>query len=247
MARPLDALRRRRALLGERLTREGRAHTFSLATWRLHHATLPLLDAVASGTVLDAGSGRSPYKERLRSRGLRVLSLAVEDRSGEADLIGDVQRMPEVATGSIDTVVCTQVLEHVPRPWDAMAELARVLAPGGALVASVPHLSAIHEAPHDYWRFTRFGLESLLSAHGLQVGEIRPSGGLLCFLGHALSMLWLGTLGGLPVLGPAAWALNQVVLVHGLGALDRLLGAASLFPCDYVVLARKPAAGAPDG
>ncbi len=228
--------------MADRLGREGRAHAFSLATWRLHRATLPLLEH-AAGRVLDAGSGRSPYKPLLRGRGLQVLSLDVEDRAGEIDWLGDLQEMPQVETASVGTVLCTQVLEHLPRPWAAIDEIARVLEPGGVLLLSVPHLSAIHEAPHDYWRYTRHGLEALLTSRGFEIRELRESGGLFCFLGHLLSHAWLGALGGAPLLGRAAWALNYLLLVRGLDWLDRLAGAPSLLPCDYVVRAERRSDG----
>ena len=242
MSGVLSFLSARRAELGDWLTREGLAHTFSLATWRLHRLTEPLLDRAARGRLLDAGSGRAPYLSALRSRGVEIVTLDVEDRSGTTDLVADLQDMPEVETASMDTVLCTQVLEHVPRPWQAVAEIARVLAPGGHLILSVPHLSAIHEAPGDFYRYTRYGLDSLLVGAGLEVMEIRASGGLLCFLGHGLSMLVLGTLGALPGLRRPAWALNYALLVRVLEPIDRLIGFESVFACDYVVLARKPEA-----
>lgn len=240
MSGALASLRARRAELAEWLDRRGLAHTFSLATWRLHRTTAPLLARYARGRLLDAGSGRAPHLEALRGRGVRVVTLDAEDRSGATDLVADLQAMPQVASACFDTVLCTQVLEHVPRPWDALAEIARVLAPGGHLILSVPHLSAIHEAPADYYRYTRYGLDALLRGAGLEVHELRASGGLLCFLGHGLSMGVLGTLGALPGLRRLAWALNYALLVRALEPLDRLLGLARVLPCDTVALARKP-------
>ena len=236
----LDFLRARRSELSDWLTRRGLAHTFSLAEYRLEKLTRPLLDLYAAGDLLDAGSGRAPYRERLRRRGVRIITLDVEDRSGGTDLIADVQAMPEVAGDSMDTILCTQVLEHLPRPWDALAEIARVLRPGGHLILSVPHLSAIHEAPGDFYRYTRYGLESLLGDAGLEVLEVRASGGLVCFLSHGLSLLLMSVLAAVPGLRGATWLLNYVLLVRALEPVDRLIGFESVFPCDYVVLAGKP-------
>lgn len=240
MSGPLSFLRARRAELSDWLTREGLAHTFSLATWRLQRATEPVLERHARGRLLDAGCGRAPHLEALRARGVAIVTLDVEDRGGSTDLIADLQDMPEVKSGSVDTVLCTQVLEHVPRPWQALAEIARVLAPGGHLILSVPHLSAIHEAPGDYYRYTRYGLDALLTGAGLEVLDIRASGGLFCLLGHGASLLALGTLGAIPGLRRVAWSLNYALLVRGLDWVDRLLGFERVFPCDYVALARKP-------
>ncbi|MCP4654009.1 MAG: class I SAM-dependent methyltransferase [bacterium] len=245
----LAYLRRRRSQLNDWLTRRGLAHTFSLPTYQLYRHTLPLVEAHARGPCLDAGSGRSPWKPTLVARGIEVLSLDVEDRAGEVDVIADVQAMPVIGDGTIGSVLCTQVLEHLPRPWEAVAEMARVLAAGGYLILSVPHLSVIHEAPHDYYRFTRWGLGSLLKTHGFEVVRIVESGGLLSFLAHGLSMVFFGILGSLPGLRRLVWSINALVLIHLLGLVDRLFGASAIYPCNYVVLARKSEAApaAPGG
>lgn len=236
----IDWLKRRRHRLDDVLTRRGLAHTFSLARRRLHRRTLRLLADVSGGRLLDIGSGRSPFKPLLVARGVEVISLDVEDRAGEVDLLADAQRMPEVEDGSVDAVLCTQVLEHLPRPWDALGEIARVLRPGGRLILSVPHLSMIHEAPHDYYRYTRHGLDSLCARAGLEVVGIEATGGLCCFLGHALSLALMSTVGAIPGLRWATWLVNYLVLVLLLEPIDRLAGLARLFPCDYCLLARKP-------
>lgn len=235
-----ETLRRRRAELDLWLLERGLAWRFSLATWLLHGETLPLLAAHARGRCLDAGAGRSPWRQRLLAQGAHVVSLDVEARGPGVDLVADLQRMPQVPSDSFDTVLCTQVLEHLPRPGEALAEIARVLRPGGALILSAPHLSMLHELPHDYFRFTREGLRVLLEAAGLRVEEIRPSGGLVAFLGHLASLALLSSLGAVPGLRRAVWALDQLLLVYLLAPLDRALGLRSLLPCNHVALARRP-------
>jgi SAM-dependent methyltransferase len=167
------------------------------------------------------------------------VSLDVEDRSGALDLVADLQAMPAVADASFDAVLCTQVLEHLPRPGDALAEIARVLAPGGHLILTVPHLSLLHEVPHDYFRFTRYGLEALLAGAGLRVIELSECGGLVSFLAHAASLALWTTLGSLPGLRAPVWLLNYAVLVRAADLADRVLGLRQLYPCNYVVLARR--------
>jgi SAM-dependent methyltransferase len=234
-----EALRRRRAELDAWLAGRGLAHTVSLPAWQLHRRTLPLVRAHGRGRCLEAGAGRSPWRAPLAAQGARVTSLDVEDRSGSLDLVADLQAMPEIADASFDTVLCTQVLEHVPRPGAALAEIARVLAPGGHLILSVPHLSLLHEVPHDYFRFTRFGLESLLEAAGLRVLELSECGGLVSFLAHAASLALWTTLGSLPGLRGPVWLLNYALLVRAAALADRALGLPRLYPCNYVVLARR--------
>ena len=78
---------------------------------------------------------------------------------------------------SFDTVLCLQVLEHVPRPWRLLDEIARVLRPGGALVLTAPHIWGLHEEPRDYYRFTPFGLRHLSDAAGLRVVAVKALAG----------------------------------------------------------------------
>ncbi|MFQ5592277.1 MAG: methyltransferase domain-containing protein, partial [Phycisphaerae bacterium] len=149
--------------------------------------------------------------------------------------------------GSMRTVVCTQVLEHVPRPWDALAEFYRTLKEDGYLILSVPHLSAIHEAPNDYYRYTRYGLGYLLSSRGLTIVDAIESGGLVSFLAHNLSMVLMCIPGAVPGLRRIVWAVNYLLLIRLLEPVDKLLGFARHFPCNYVVVARKNGVAPRDG
>jgi len=238
----LERLRRRRALEDARLTALGLGHTFSLQTYSLHRSTSEALARFAQSPILDAGSGRSPYKPFLSERGIEVVSVDLEDRGGGVDLIADIEDLAELRDGSMRTILCTQVLEHVPHPWRALSELARVLEPGGILILTVPHLSAIHEAPNDFFRFTRFGLSKLLADVGLREVETRESGGLLTLLGHGVSMVLMCSLGAIPLLRWPIWVLNYAMLVRAAELLDRVFGMRRTYPCNYVAVAAKPLA-----
>jgi len=225
------------------LTARGLAHTFSLSRYQLHREVTRRVERYAGGRCLDVGAGRSPFDELLRAKCEKVMRVDVEDRSGCVDLMADVQAMPQVADASHETILCTQVLEHVPRPSDALAEMARVLRPNGHLILSVPHLSAIHEAPHDYYRYTSSGLEALCRRAGLEVMEVVPAGGLLSFLLHGPSYVLMSTLGSLTWLRWPIWAANYLLLVRLAEYLDRLLGLQAIYPCNLVAVVAKPAPG----
>ena len=236
----LSFLKQQRSLLEDALSQRGLCHTLSLPRHRLHVHLKDLIERHARGAGLDAGSGRAPYREFLRRRCGTVTGIDVEVRGDGVDHVGDIQNMPEIASDSIDTILCTQVLEHVPRPRDALREMKRVLRPGGVAILSVPHLSIIHEAPHDYFRYTRFGMQELCGGAGLEVVELTPTGGLICFLGHGASSALMTTVGAIPGLRWMVWPVNYLLLVRLLGLVDRLLGLPAIYPCDYVLLARKP-------
>lgn len=87
-----------------------------------------------------------------------------------------------------DVVICEQVLEHVPDPWKAAANLRGVCAPGGTVIVSTPFLVKVHELPQygmrDYWRFTPRGLRTLLEAVGLEVEAVDSWGNRQCVVGN---------------------------------------------------------------
>lgn len=235
-----DYLGSKRRELEADLTDRGLAHTFSLPRYQLHREVARRIERHAEGRCLDVGAGRSPFDELLRTRCEKVVRIDVEDRSGRVDLTADVQSMPQVADASCETILCTQVLEHVPRPWDALAEMARVLRPDGRLILSVPHLSAIHEAPHDYYRYTSSGLEALCRRAGLEVMEVVPVGGLLSFLLHGPSYVMMSTVGSLTWLRWPIWGVNYFFLVRLAEYFDRLLGLQTIYPCNLVAVVAKP-------
>lgn len=128
--------------------------------------------------------------------------------------------MPQVESAPFDAVLSTQVLEHLPRPDRALCEILRVLKPGGRPLLSAPHLSPIHEAPLDFFRYPPFGSRELAERAGFLVEEIRPVGGMIAFLGHLGSVALLTTVGSVPGLGGLVWALNDRLLVRILAGLD---------------------------
>lgn len=80
------------------------------------------------------------------------------------------------APDQYDVVICEQVLEHVSDPDAAVRTLRSLARPGGQLLVSTPFLVRIHGSPHDYWRFTPLGLQTLLQRHGLTVETIQSWG-----------------------------------------------------------------------
>jgi SAM-dependent methyltransferase len=131
---------------------------------------LRVLLADAHGDVLDVGSGAQPYRPLLPA-GARYR--AIDDAQAEADFgytmpktdyfSGD--RWP-VTDDSIDVVLTTETLEHVPEPAVFLAEARRVLRDGGRIVLTVPFSARWHYIPHDYWRYTPPSLRNLLEQAG---------------------------------------------------------------------------------
>jgi SAM-dependent methyltransferase len=92
-----------------------------------------------------------------------VETLDIDPGSG-CTYVGDLcDRNPTIPDGRFDYIVCTEVLEHTLRPFDAVREMHRMLRPGGLLFLSVPFNFRIHGPLPDCWRFTEHGLRALLA------------------------------------------------------------------------------------
>src|SRR5213593_2835309 len=90
-----------------------------------------------------------------RRFGVRMLNLDLNPAE-EVDVLGDLLRLP-LRHGSVDTLVCTGVLEHVSDPHRAVAEMYRVLKFGGRVLVETPFMQTVHASPDDYSRWTPRG------------------------------------------------------------------------------------------
>lgn len=196
----------------------------------------PLVAYYCRGRVLDAGAGRGVYRQLLEPHASSYFGVDVSARS-PVSVVGDIQNLP-FAAESLDTVFCSQVLEHVPEPVTALAEFRRVLSPGGHVILSVPHISWLHNEPNDYFRFTLHGLRFLLETQGFAVVAIRPAGGLLSLLGHIGSTLFLNLLSPVPGLRRVVRFLNEL-WGRAIAGLDRILDRRKIFALNYACVARK--------
>jgi SAM-dependent methyltransferase len=235
----LDVLKRNRAELSDAIG-AGRYEAFSAANASRFAATRAAIAEHAHGRVLDVGCGHMPFRAAALQRAERYEGFDIEARVPGVTHIGDAQAMTGVADATYDTAFCFEVLEHLPHPERAVREIARVLRPGGTLLLSVPHLSRLHEEPHDYFRFTAHGLRVLLQEAGLEPLSIAPHAGVLSFLAHQVSTIVVGLAWPVPGLRQLVYGLNQLTLVWPMLWLDHVLDRKGLFALGYVAVARKP-------
>ena len=141
-----------------------------------HNQAAPIRDAVAASLrELDAGGlgadlGSGP--DKLHRRLLRVDLM----QDGRPDCRADLHRLP-FRDGALRLVVSREVFEHLADPWEAAREVRRVLAPGGLLYLQTPFIIGRHAGPDDYWRFTKQGLERLLTESGLRIERLEEAVG----------------------------------------------------------------------
>jgi SAM-dependent methyltransferase len=174
--------------------------------------------------VLDIGCGQRPHQQLFPAS--RYIGLDVTSIDARPDVIADAGRLP-VRTASVDVILCTQVAEHVAEPNCLIAECRRALKPTGTLLLSLPFYWPLHEAPRDFYRFTRYGVEYLLKKAGFSDWEISSDGGdwAQAFLGLTLQF-------GAPWMAPLRLFTNCLGVI--LQALDRRQGS----PANYTVIAR---------
>jgi SAM-dependent methyltransferase len=186
------------------------------------------------GRLLDVGCGKRPYAliyDQLVEQSVGTEVSFSPHSTAAADLICFAESLP-FASASFDTILCTEVLEHTRQPFAVLAEFARVLRPQGHVLISVPFIYPVHEEPHDYWRFTRYGLQTACTSAGLQPVYVRSKGGPLATLislstNIAIRLLNLlsKTLGATPPLRERALmrimlALPQFTYLKGLRKLE---------------------------
>lgn len=200
------------------------------------------LGSKIEGRVLDVGCGSKPYQALFAACEYVGLELDTSDNRArkQADVFyrGDVFPFP---AQSFDSVVCSQVLEHVFSPEKFLAEIFRVMKPGGSMLLTVPFVWDEHEQPMDFGRYSSFGLRYLLEKAGFQVFE-------QCKINADIRVLFqLANAYLYKVLWTRYSVLNLIICValmapfNILGTLlYRLLPSNPDLFLDNVVLARKP-------
>ncbi len=152
--------------------------------WLAHGALIGAVERArdhARGVLLDVGCGTRPYAPLFEGRITRYWGIDLPDSRFLAGLRADIYAHGEalpVRTSSIDTVLGMAMITYFPEPARMVAEAHRVLKPGGVLLMEFTQMAPLHDEPHDYLRFTRYGAASLLERAGFEVLEVIPIGGL---------------------------------------------------------------------
>jgi ubiquinone/menaquinone biosynthesis C-methylase UbiE len=192
------------------------------------------------GHLIDIGCGTKPYKDLIAPYVTRHTGIDHPDSLHDisnVDIIGTAYQIP-ACNDSVDSAICTAVLEHLEEPEQALRECHRVLKSGGIAIYSVPFIWHLHEGPRDYYRFSKYGLKYLFEKVGFHIVELK-----------ALSGFWV-TFGQLFVYnlyrfnrGPLRWfriidvaGLSIQALAYGLDKVDKT----EQWTWMYMVIARKP-------
>ena len=110
----------------------------------------------------------------------------VENRSGSTDILLTSEILP-FENAEFDTILLTEVIEHIPDPFLAVKEVSRILKPGGILLLTWPFNYPMHEMPNDHFRYTEFQMERMLKNNSIKITKIIRRGNWLAIL-HSLGL-----------------------------------------------------------
>ncbi len=163
----------------------------------------------AGSRVLDIGAGTCPYRSFFVHcdykthdfKKYKGIKLGNTKEYSKIDYESDITSIP-VPDKSFDVILCTEVLEHIPEPIEALREMARILRRGGQLLITAPLGSGLHQTPYHYYGgYTPQWYKHFLPKFGLQVKEISPNGGFFKLLAQECARV--------------AWTLPQHKHLHG--------------------------------
>jgi len=216
-----------------RLARPGRFLVWHTPIEPFRTRLIEEVEATFGPPYLEVGSG----KRRLSSD---FINLDL-DAATEVDVQADAGQLP-FPDQSFGLVWCEAALEHVPDPVATVAEMKRVLKPGGRIYIEIPFMQGYHADPGDYQRFTREGLALLLS--DFEIDWIAPCSGpasAFCYVGTSF-MATLFSFGS-PWLYKIGFHYVFCYLFFPIKFLDRFLiqhPEAHRTAFGYALLAKKP-------
>ncbi len=163
------------------------------------------------GSLLDVGCGRKPYQNTYFSGATTYLGADYLSDRSTPDVICSALDLP-FDPQSFDTVVSTEVLEHVPDPLLAFKEMHRVLRPTGYLILSTPMYWPRHDLPYDFFRYPYDGLMHLLKESGFEVVRLFNRGQSYAFLGQVIQHIGIHYVLPAPIARAVSWCLNSFFL-----------------------------------
>ncbi len=142
------------------------------------------------GKLLDLGCGKVPFYGLYKNFVSENICIdwpgSFHDNSHidfESDITGELPFEDDI----FNTIILSDVLEHIPNPEFLWAEMSRVLLPGGVILMNTPFLYWIHEQPYDYYRYTEYGLRRFAHNHGFDILHLETCGGYIATIADMIA------------------------------------------------------------
>ena len=134
----------------------------------------------AKGRLLDLGCGEVPlfhaYKDHVTDN-ICVDWENTPHKNVHLDFECDLTKTLPFQNEEFDTIILSDVLEHIAQPEHLWAEMFRILSTDGKVIMNVPFYYWLHETPHDYYRYTAFALQRFVEISGLKLIQLDCIGG----------------------------------------------------------------------
>ncbi len=196
----------------------------------------------AKGRLLDLGFGKVPLYAAYKDFVSACVCVDWENTAHKNPYIDrecDLTQPLPFADRRFDTIILSDVLEHIPTPEALCGEISRVLAPGGYLILNVPFYYWLHEEPHDYYRYTEYALRRFVDLAGLRLVVFEATGGSPELLADVLAKhLVRMPLVGNPLAVFVQWATSRFVRARLGRKVSR--STSRKFPFGYFLVAEKP-------
>lgn len=209
---------------------------------RFYGADLPLH---AKGRLLDLGCGKAPLFAAYREYVTEIVCAdwrATRHGDEYLDLECDLGKGLPFKDQQFDTIILSDVLEHIPEPAHLWREMARVLSVDGKIIMNVPFYYWLHEQPYDYFRYTEFALRRFVERSGLKLIRLDPIGGAP----EILADMFAKNFWHLPIVGRSLTIFTQFVALCFIKTrLGSKVSAATSrrFPLGYFLVAEKGESG----
>src|SRR3972149_8836515 len=170
----------------DRIPLINKSKTISILANRLFLDAMKGVVKYAKGELLDVGCGESLFYPLFLQRTNSYFKTDVRTSPGKPDVYSDITALP-FKDESFDPILCTQVLEHLFNPFWSFDEMKRVLRCGGVIIIGTPLIYWIHEAPVDYFRYTKYFYQKLAKMYDFETFYLKEVGGIISVLIDILS------------------------------------------------------------
>ena len=195
----------------------------------------------AKGQLLDLGCGHVPLYAAYKNYITKNICVDWENTAHKnvyLDFVCDITKPLPFSDEEFDTIILSDVLEHIAEPELLLKELARILSPGGKVLINVPFYYWLHEQPHDYYRYTEFALKRFINQVNLKLIYLNPIGGAPEVLADIVSKNFLNLrIIGRPLAIFTQW-IAMMFIKTKFGARQSTKTASS-FPFGYFLIAEK--------
>lgn len=194
------------------------------------------------GKLIDLGCGKVPLFEAYKNfiSASTCADWATDlDKNQFLDVTCDLNKPLPFENQSFNTIILSDVLEHIYRPEVLWKEMDRILLPGGKIILNTPFFYKLHETPHDYFRYTRFALTNFAQDNNLRIITLAEMGGIPEILSDLMAKVLLYV----PLIGKSLCVATQwlggVLIKTGLGK-QLSLKTSTQFPLGYFMIVEKP-------